>query len=71
MEKRKVEFFVPCCIDQLYPQTAFNAIKVLEHLGVEVSYRSEPICCGQTAFKNGYWDEAKEIGEKFIEALSS
>lgn len=71
MDKKKVDFFVPCCIDQLYPQTAFNAIKVLEHLGVEVNYHPEPICCGQTAFKNGYWDEAKEIGEKFIREFSS
>lgn len=51
--KKKVELFVPCCIDQLYPQTAFNTIKVLEHLGVEVHYNPEQTCCGQTAFKNG------------------
>lgn len=66
MEKQEVELFVPCCIDQLYPQTAFSTIKVLEHLGVKVNYNPEQICCGQTAFRNGYWDEAKEIGEKFI-----
>lgn len=71
MEKKKVELFVPCCIDQLYPQTAFNTIKVLEHLGVEVNYNPEQVCCGQTAFKNGYWDEAKELGEKFIRDFNS
>lgn len=69
--KKKVELFVPCCINQLYPQTAFNTIKVLEHLGVEVHYNPEQTCCGQTAFKNGYWDEAKEIGEKFLRDFSS
>ena len=71
MEKKKIELFVPCCIDQLYPQTAFNAIKVLEHLGVEVNYNPEQICCGKTAFHNGYWDEAKEIGEKFLHDFGS
>ena len=25
-----VELFIPCFIDQLYPQTAFNTIKILE-----------------------------------------
>lgn len=71
MEKRKIQLFVPCCIDQLYPQTAFHTIQVLEHLGVEVEYSPEQICCGQTAFKNGYWDEAKEIGEKFLHDFGS
>lgn len=66
METKKVELFVPCCVDRLYPQTAFSTIKVLEHLGVEVHYEPGRGCCGQTAFKNGYWDDAKEIGEKFI-----
>lgn len=70
-KKLTVELFVPCCIDQLYPQTAFNTIKVLEHVGVEVHYNPEQICCGQTAFRNGYWDEAKEIGEKFLHDFGS
>lgn len=71
MKQKRVELFVPCCIDQLYPQTAFNTIKVLEHLGLEVTYNPEQVCCGQTAFKNGYWDEAKAIGEKFINDFNS
>lgn len=71
MKKKKVELFVPCCVDQLYPQTAFSTIKILEHLGMEVSYNPEQVCCGQAAFKNGYWDEAKELGEKFIHDFNS
>ncbi|MEG1718429.1 MAG: (Fe-S)-binding protein, partial [Bacteroidales bacterium] len=66
MNDKDVDLFVPCCIDQLYPQTGFNVIKVLKHLGVKVHYNAEQTCCGQVAFKNGFWDEAKEIGEKFL-----
>lgn len=66
MNVNDVDIFVPCCVDQLYPQTAFNMIKVLKHLGVKVHYNAEQTCCGKGAFTNGYWDEAKEIGEKFI-----
>ncbi len=61
-----IDIFVPCLIDQYFPQTAFNMVKILEKLGHEIHYNTNQTCCGQTAFKNGYWDEAKMLGEKFI-----
>ncbi len=36
-----VQLFIPCFIDQLYPQTAFNMVKVLEKVGCTVSYNAE------------------------------
>lgn len=71
MNKQDVDVFIPCCMDRLYPQTAFNMIKVLKHLDVQVHYNQEQTCCGQGAFKNGYWDVAKEVGEKFIADFSN
>jgi L-lactate dehydrogenase complex protein LldE len=62
----KVDIFIPCFVDQLFPQTAFNMDKVLEKVGCEVNYNPEQTCCGQPAFNAGHWDIAKEIGEKFI-----
>jgi L-lactate dehydrogenase complex protein LldE len=61
-----VDLFIPCFIDQLSPETGFNMIKILEKLGLGVHYNPEQTCCGQVAFNNGYWDEAKAVGEKFI-----
>jgi len=61
-----VDAFIPCFIDQIYPETAFNMIKILEKLNVSVHYNTEQTCCGQMAFNSGFWEEAKEIGEKFI-----
>jgi len=61
-----VDIFIPCFVDQLYPQTAFNMIKVLEHVGCDVNYNPEQTCCGQPAFNAGYWEDAKKVGEKFI-----
>lgn len=60
------DIFIPCFIDQIYPETAFNMIKVLEKLEVKVHYNPNQTCCGKTAFDNGYWDDAKTVGEKFI-----
>ena len=58
--------FIPCFIDQLYPETGFNMIKVLKKAGVEVHYNEAQTCCGQFAFNSGHWEEAKKLGEKFI-----
>ncbi|MCD6090030.1 MAG: (Fe-S)-binding protein [Bacteroidales bacterium] len=61
-----VEAFIPCFIDQFYPETGKNMIKLLEKLGMHVNYNPNQTCCGQMAFNSGFWDEAKELGEKFI-----
>ncbi|MBK7679616.1 MAG: (Fe-S)-binding protein [Chitinophagaceae bacterium] len=61
-----VQLFIPCFVDQLYPDTAFNMIKVLEKAGCTVSYNTAQTCCGQPAFNAGFWDEAKSVCTKFI-----
>ncbi len=65
-----VQIFIPCFVDQLYPQTAFNMIKVLEKAGCTVSYNTNQTCCGQPAFNAGFWDEAKSVCTKFIKDFS-
>ena len=62
----EVDVFIPCFIDQIYPETGLNMVKLLRHLGVRVNYNKNQTCCGQMAFNFGYWDEAKSLGEKFI-----
>ena len=66
-----VDIFVPCFIDQVYPQVAVNMVKVLEKVGCAVNYNPEQTCCGQPAFNSGYWSEAKEVGEKFIKEFQN
>lgn len=61
-----VQLFVPCFVDQLYPQTAFNMVKLLEKAGCYVEYNAEQTCCGQPAFNAGFRDDAKEVCVKFI-----
>jgi len=61
-----VDIFIPCFIDQIYPGTGMNMVKILEKLGVAVHYNGNQTCCGQMAFNSGFWDEAKAMGEKFI-----
>jgi L-lactate dehydrogenase complex protein LldE len=61
-----VDIFIPCFVDQVYPETGMNMVKILEKLGVDVHYNGNQTCCGQMAFNSGFWDEAKQMGEKFL-----
>lgn len=62
----KVQIFVPCFVDQLYPQTAMNMVKILEKAGCEVTYNPNQTCCGQPAFNAGFWDDARDVCNKFL-----
>jgi L-lactate dehydrogenase complex protein LldE len=61
-----VDLFVSCVIDQFYPMTAMNTLKLLKAAGVKVEYNPEQTCCGKFAFNSGYVDEARKLAEKFI-----
>jgi L-lactate dehydrogenase complex protein LldE len=67
----RVQIFVPCFVDQLYPQTAMNMVKILEKAGCEVSYNPNQTCCGQPAFNAGFWEDAKEVCSKFLKDFDS
>jgi L-lactate dehydrogenase complex protein LldE len=67
----KVQIFIPCFVDQLFPQTAFNMIRVLEKAGCQVSYNPSQTCCGQPAFNAGFWDDAREVCTKFLNDFSA
>ena len=41
-------------------------VKILERLGIKVNYNTEQTCCGQPSYNSGYWNETKEIAEKFL-----
>jgi len=66
-----VDVFIPCFIDQVYPQTGLNMMKVLKKVNLEVYYNQNQTCCGQMAFNSGFWDEAKAVGEKFLKDFSN
>jgi L-lactate dehydrogenase complex protein LldE len=65
-----VQLFIPCFVDQLFPDTAFNMIKVLEKAGCTVTYNEKQTCCGQPAFNAGFWDQSKEVCTKFLKDFS-
>lgn len=61
-----IQLFIPCFVDQLYPQSAFNMVAILEKAGCHVSYNPKQTCCGQPPFNAGFWDESRDICKKFL-----
>jgi L-lactate dehydrogenase complex protein LldE len=66
----KVTLFATCLGDELYPDVARSAARVLERLGCEVHVPKRPLCCGQPAFNSGYFSEAKRVADAWVEAFS-
>lgn len=61
-----VGLFVPCYVDQYYPQVAVATLRVLERHGVRVEFPEEQTCCGQPMANSGCADEARPLAEKFL-----
>mgnify|MGYP003401815964 CR=1 FL=1 len=55
----RVGLFVPCYIDQFYPDVAMATVEILEGLGIEVIYPEEQTCCGQPALNSGDSGDAR------------
>src|ERR1700712_2347990 len=62
----KVGLFVPCYIEQLYPDVGMATVEVLERLGVEVEYPEGQTCCGQPMANAGCGDDARPLVERFL-----
>ena len=62
----KVGLFIPCYINQLYPQVGKATIELLEKLNVEVVYPSGQTCCGQPMANSGYEMESVGACNNFV-----
>jgi L-lactate dehydrogenase complex protein LldE len=63
----KIGLFIPCYIDQFYPQVGIAALNLLERLGVEVEYPQKQTCCGQPTFNAGFVKETKKAARRFFQ----
>ena len=66
----RVGLFVPCYVDQMYPDVAVATVEVLERLGVAVDFPNEQTCCGQPMANTGIEAAAKPLAERFVEIFS-
>ncbi len=53
-----VAFFVTCLADHYFAEAAADAVRLLRHLGCEVTFPANQTCCGQPAHNAGRGREA-------------
>jgi L-lactate dehydrogenase complex protein LldE len=66
----KVGLFIPCYIDQFYPQVGVATLELLEKLDCEVGFPLNQTCCGQPMANSGFEHLAGSCSQLFIDNFS-
>jgi L-lactate dehydrogenase complex protein LldE len=70
-KKTPVTLFIPCLVDQVYPEIGLAMVKILRHFGYPLIYQPEQTCCGQPAFNAGHRNEARKVAGHFIDVFQN
>ena len=62
----KVGLFIPCYIDQFYPQVGIATLQLLEKSGCTVSFPLNQTCCGQPMANSGFAALSKNCDKNFV-----
>lgn len=67
----QVGLFVPCYIDQFYPQVAVATMELLEKSGCKVVFPLNQTCCGQPMANSGFASLSKGCDKNFVKNFSN
>ena len=62
----RVGLFIPCYVDQFYPEVGIATLELLEKFGCQVVYPPDQTCCGQPMANSGFEHLTKGCNELFI-----
>jgi len=65
-----VALFVPCYIDQFYPQVGLATVDLLERFGIHADFPEAQTCCGQPMANSGCFADAAPLAKKFLDVFS-
>lgn len=65
-----VALFVPCYIDQFYPDVAIATLELLERLNVAVDYPAGQTCCGQPMANTGCSADTAPVARRHVELFA-
>lgn len=67
----RIGLFIPCYVDQFYPQVAVATLELLEKVGCQVDYVADQTCCGQPMANSGFQRESLDCAKLFVKNFSS
>ena len=67
----KVGLFIPCYVDQFYPQVARSTLRLLTALGCQITYPLNQTCCGQPMANSGYEHLVGGCNENFVKNFAN
>jgi L-lactate dehydrogenase complex protein LldE len=67
----KIQLFITCLNDALFPRTGIATTEILERLGHTVEFDPRQTCCGQMHLNSGYTDEAVKLAERWLDIYES
>jgi len=62
----KVGLFIPCYVDQFYPQVGIATLQLLEKYNCEVFFPLDQTCCGQPMANSGFNFITKTCNQNFV-----
>jgi L-lactate dehydrogenase complex protein LldE len=65
----RVGLFIPCYIDQFYPEVGWATVDVLKRYGVDVDFPAAQTCCGQPMANTGCTNDTRPLAEKFLKVF--
>jgi L-lactate dehydrogenase complex protein LldE len=65
-----VALFVPCYIDQFYPDVAVATLELLERQGLDVVFPKGQTCCGQPMANTGCTADAAPVARRLVELFA-
>lgn len=70
----RVALFVPCYVDQMFPDVAMAALEVLERYGaeagLEIEFPADQSCCGQPLYNAGARGDARELAARHLRVFA-
>ncbi|TGE24796.1 (Fe-S)-binding protein [Hymenobacter aquaticus] len=65
----RVALFIPCYVDQFYPQVGIASLQLLQKLGVRAHFPAQQTCCGQPLANSGCERDALPIYRHFVDTF--
>lgn len=65
----KIGLFIPCFMNELYPDVCVSTLTILKKLNIDVDYPLEQTCCGQPMANAGCASDTKKLAFNFVQTF--